>query len=226
MTCHLTTPRNKATAQSSLLSLLGFIGAVSSFVGVGGCQPKPVTQAPVASQSAEANAPVTEAAPQAAARAPREQPHSVAKHQAKPKEEASAAAGKVISIAGGWVNAGGACDSGASVFFNPDGTYMSEGEKGTWALSGKTLTVTTASTEEEIASETQGSPAQGPPPAKGPPPAQGPSLAQGPSPAQGPEQSTGDSGEKAVLTLLSVTEDAARVILSNGSNANWTRCTS
>jgi hypothetical protein len=198
MTRHTSPSRSKAIAPSSLLSVLSFIGAMSGLVGVSGCQPKPVVQAPAAApQSAQAAAPVMEAAPQAADKAPREQPHSVAKRESKPTEEASAAAGKVISIAGGWVNAGGACDSGASVFFNPDGTYMSEGEKGTWALSGKTLTVTTASTEEDAAMA-----------------------------AQGPEQSTGDSGEKAVLTLLSVTDDAARVILSNGSNASWTRCTS
>ena len=112
-----------------------------------------------------------------------------------------AAGGQAVSIAGGWVNAGGACDSGASVFFNSDGTYLSEGEKGTWALSGKTLTVTTASTMDEAAAEPAG-------------------------PTVGPDESTGDVGEKAVLTLLSVTDDAARVVLSNGANANWTRCAS
>jgi hypothetical protein len=74
---------------------------------------------------------------------------------------------------------------------------MTEGEKGTWALSGKTLTVTTTTNFDEAASTTQG-----------------------------PDESTGDIGEKSVLTLLSVTDDAARVVLSNGSNANWTRCNS
>jgi hypothetical protein len=117
------------------------------------------------------------------------------KVHAAPQPKETAAAGKVASIAGGWVNAGGACDSDASVFFNADGTYMSEGEIGTWALSGKTLTVTTASTAQDA-----------------------------PSTTQGPDESTGDSGEKAVLTVLSVTNDAARVVLSNGSNARWTRC--
>jgi hypothetical protein len=158
------------------------------------CKPKPVEQT---APAAQIEAPVpqqasVDTAPQNNA------PMASSTPKAKPEPAPSvptAAGGKASSIAGGWVNAGGACDSGASVQFNPDGTYLSEGENGTWALEGKTLTVTTNT------------------------------LSDAETPAQiGPEQSTGDSGEKAVLTVLSVTDTSASVILSNGSNARWTRC--
>jgi hypothetical protein len=114
----------------------------------------------------------------------------------KTSEDLDQTTSKSVGIAGGWVNAGGACDSGAAVLFNQDGTYLSEGEKGTWALNGKTLTVTTAPFEDVQVGAAE----------------------------QGPDESTGDVGEKSVLTVLSITDDAARVVLSNGSNANWTRC--
>lgn len=110
----------------------------------------------------------------------------------KPEAENDSAA---TSIAGGWVNAGGACNSGAAVQFNTDGTYLSEGETGTWALDGTKLTVTSVETGDGAVQT-----------------------------AQGPDESQGDVGEKAVLTILSITEDTARVVLSNGSNASWTRC--
>ena len=190
--------QNQAAPERAVDLLL--VSVCASLIFLGGCQPKEIegasssksntqqTTSPVAKTTASSPKPMPQALDNARASAQLE--------SAMPKLEV-AAGGKSASLAGGWVNAGGACDSGASVFFNADGTYMSEGEKGTWALSGKTLTVTTASTVDEAAPMTQG-----------------------------PDESTGDSGEKAVLTLLSVTDDAARVVLSNGSNANWTRCNS
>jgi hypothetical protein len=165
-------------------------GALVGLSFVGACKPKGEVQASAPSQAVQA---APEVAPVAPVPEPTRQEAARETSVAAPKQES--AGGRAVSIAGGWVNAGGACDSGASVFFNPDGTYMTEGEKGTWALSGKTLTVTTTTTFDESASTTQG-----------------------------PDESPGDSGEKSVLTLLSVTDDAARVVLSNGSNANWTRC--
>jgi hypothetical protein len=200
---------NKAQAANRVGTIM-LVSAVCGLLGIAACKPKamvetpattpqatqmvqtpPAVEAQVVEDSAlEAQRPVTP--PQDKQQQASKSATTVA---ASTKSETSAG-GKAMTIAGGWVNAGGACDSGASVFFNPDGTYMSEGEKGTWALSGKTLTVTTASTIDEAA------------------------MAD----AQGPDESTGDSGEKAVLTLLSVTDDAARVVLSNGTNANWTRC--
>jgi hypothetical protein len=174
--------------------------ALCALMLASGCQKKPVAETQAADQTPQA-AQMEAAAPQEETSAPAQgsdtAPKAPARAVARKADaaEASAAAGKAASIAGGWVNAGGACDSGASVQFNPDGTYMSEGENGTWALDGKTLTVTTSATPEaERVAQT------------------------------GPEQSTGDSGEKAVLTVLSVTDSSASVILSNGTNANWTRC--
>jgi hypothetical protein len=168
---------------------------ISALTFVGACKPKTTVEAAAPVQSV---AEQPQAAPQPVVAAPviqREQSAAAApQNQAQPADEA--AAGGAVSIAGGWVNAGGACDSGASVQFNPDGTYMSEGENGTWALNGKTLTVTTTLTADAEAVSTQG-----------------------------PDESQGDTGDKAVLTLLSVTDHSARVILSNGSNASWTRCT-
>jgi hypothetical protein len=165
-------------------------------VALAACGPKPVAKeqskqdAPQAAQATPQDLPQT--GTQEAANVPKEQP---APKAAAPKAVEAVAGGKATGIAGGWVNAGGACDSGASVQFNPDGTYMSEGENGTWSLEGKTLTVTT----NPIAGEE--------------------------APVQvGPEQSTGDAGEKAVLTILQVSDTSAKVILSNGTNANWTRC--
>jgi hypothetical protein len=185
----------KATLRTSMIGLTCLL---SGLMLLGGCKPKSDAETLSASQQAPANASVAQT-PSAAPESPPSETASRQnpKSEAAPKSRETAPAGKAVSIAGGWVNAGGACDSGASVFFNPDGTYMSEGEKGTWALSGKTLTVTTSSTIE----------------------GEGSSI-------QGPDESTGDSGEKAVLTVLSVTDDAARVVLSNGSNASWTRCNS
>lgn len=174
---------------------------ITGLVLTGACQPKSAAQSDTtqsspsvaAAEGSIAQAPAGDVAAPVASQAAPSRP--VSPKSAVSKSEDSAAGGKAASISGGWVNAGGACDSGASVQFNADGTYMSEGENGTWALDGKTLTVTTASTPEaeRVA-------------------------------AVGPEQSTGDSGEKAILTVLSVTDTAASVILSNGTNANWTRC--
>ncbi len=170
----------------------------AALVGVGACQPKAAKD--VASTApAATTAPPAQVAqvvpPEVASKAP-EIAAVPASNVPKAREE-DAAGGKARSISGGWVNAGGACDSGAAVMFNSDGTYMAEGEKGTWALSGKILTVTTSSFDDPDAAATQG-----------------------------PEQSTGDVGEKSILTVLSITDDAARVVLANGTNANWTRCTS
>jgi hypothetical protein len=189
---------------ASRMVTLAYLSLLGSVAILGACQPKPVAQTPAAQAvpadtnagQGEISAPL-ESVPSQAPVTPSTKtapPKASAKVQARKSEE-SAAAGRASSITGGWVNAGGACDSGASVQFNPDGTYMSEGENGTWALEGKTLTVTTALTPD----------------------------AERVAPV-GPEQSTGDSGEKAVLTILSVTDSAANVILSNGTNANWTRC--
>lgn len=170
------------------VSLLALVTATA-------CSPKPVSDEKAAistTQSAQAVAPVAAPtpAPQVAS-----VPDKSSTKSAPPKVDEAAAGGNATGIAGGWVNAGGACDSGASVQFNPDGTYMSEGENGTWSLEGKTLTVTTnVIGEAERATQT------------------------------GPEQSTGDVGEKAVLTVLNVGETSASVILSNGTNARWTRC--
>jgi hypothetical protein len=178
-----------------------YCGLITSLALVGACQPKPVAQAPEAQAKASAvqmDARVAEPAPAKTAPAAPAPPASQRQPAAKTqtgKAGESAAAGQAASITGGWVNAGGACDSGASVQFNSDGTYMSEGENGTWALDGKTLTVTTAATPEAE------------------------KIVQA-----GPEQSTGDSGEKAILTVLNVTDTSANVILSNGTNARWTRC--
>jgi hypothetical protein len=195
----------KAIAPNSALvpAHLVLAGVLASLALLGGCQPKSASQPQSVSQTEPAPAPMAEAVPNLSTTAPAPQNHAT--EAARPPKSASraaktdvaAAGGKVMTIAGGWVNAGGACDSGASVFFNLDGTYMSEGEKGTWALSGKTLTVTTSNTLDEGSSQTQG-----------------------------PDESTGDSGEKAVLTLLSLTDDTARVVLSNGNSARWTRCNS
>jgi hypothetical protein len=171
--------------------------SVMALAGVAGCRPKPVAEEKASAtppqQAAQAIAPPAPKASTPPSEAPRDVKPDP--REEAPKQIETAAAGKASTIAGGWVNAGGACDSGASVQFNADGTYMSEGEKGTWALDGKTLTVTTSSTldEDRVA-------------------------------PNGPEQSTGDIGEKAVLTLLNVNDTSASVILSNGTNARWTRC--
>jgi hypothetical protein len=172
-------------------SVLGIMAVAS----LGACKPKAVEQTAVPETAVQSSA----STPQDAAPPAANQEAAVARAAPAPtkadNKDDGAAGGKAAGIAGGWVNAGGACDSGASVQFNADGTYMSEGENGTWALDGKTLTVTTSETPEAEKVATQG-----------------------------PEQSTGDSGEKAILTVLSVTDHSASVILSNGSNANWTRC--
>ena len=195
----MTRYRSQYSGPTYRLLKTGSVACVlAGLVIAAGCQPKGDVEAASPKRAAQTEIPVTPHA-----RAPQaEQPDQDKSARAAstlvlPSKSEAAAGGLPISIAGGWVNAGGACDSGASVFFNPDGTYLSEGEKGTWALSGKTLTVTTSSTVDD------GSPV-----------------------AQGPDESTGDSGEKSVLTLLSVTDAAARVVLSNGANANWTRCNS
>jgi hypothetical protein len=176
----------------------------AAFVLISGCGKKPDPGAVAATQTAPQAAQLEVAPPAAdASAAPAQAQMETVKPRSAPavpqakddRATESAAAGKAASIAGGWVNAGGACDSGASVQFNPDGTYMSEGENGTWSLEGKTLTVTTSVLPEaERVSQT------------------------------GPEQSPGDTGEKAVLTVLSVTDTSANVILSNGTNARWMRC--
>ena len=171
---------------------------VCGLVGLGACQPKSTADISVAQKATAPDAQTSEVIqPAPAPSAAPAQSSSSAKADNVPKAQATAAGGKDVSIAGGWVNAGGACDSGASVFFNRDGTYLSEGEKGTWVLTGQILTVTTASTFDEPQTT-----------------------------VEGPDESPGDIGEKSVLTVLSVTDDAARVILSNGSNASWTRCSS
>lgn len=178
---------------------------VFGLVFMGGCKPKSNGDASAAPQSGQIAQETQAVAPpvvatETPAPAPKAQkPQASKQSMTTPLVERRQAApgGKAVSIAGGWVNEGGACDSGASVFFNADGTYLSEGEKGTWALSGQTLTVTTSTSFDEAATT-----------------------------PQGPEESIGDSGEKAILTLLSLTDDAARVVLSNGSNASWTRCNS
>jgi hypothetical protein len=168
---------------------------ISALTLAAACKPKPGIEAATPAQSV-AEQPQAAPAPVVAAPVIEREQSAVAAPQNRAHPADEAAAGGAVSIAGGWVNAGGACDSGASVQFNPDGTYMSEGENGTWALNGKTLTVTTTLSADAEAVSTQG-----------------------------PDESQGDTGEKAVLTLLSVTDDSARVILSNGSNASWTRCT-
>jgi hypothetical protein len=195
LACRPGSARKLPTVQLTLMVALVLVCA---------CKPKPETQAPAAQQAPqaaqmEAAAPAQDASVSAIPRGTAATDQSPTETKTAPKAGvvSDAAAGKAASIAGGWVNAGGACDSGASVQFNPDGTYMSEGENGTWALEGKTLTVTTSATAEAER------------------------VVQA-----GPEQSTGDSGEKAVLTVLSVTDSSASVILSNGTNANWTRCSS
>ena len=191
---------NAQTKGEQRMPRISLCVVLTGLILLGACKPNVSAKVPSAVPVAEAAvAPSAQSvvAPEATLTPPPANKQA-AKVVAAPAERSTpAAAGKSISIAGGWVNAGGACDSGASVFFNPDGTYMSEGEKGTWALAGKTLTVTTDVSFDEATSTTQG-----------------------------PDESTGDSGAKAVLTLLSVTDDAARVVLSNGTNANWTRCSS
>jgi hypothetical protein len=179
----------KIPAKSRSLPFLGVMVMVG-LVGLGACKPKEVAQSqtPAEKASAPATAPVQEAQSQAPTPAPQAPASAPKKQEAQAKDQEP-------SIAGGWVNAGGACNSGAAVEFKPDGTYHSEGETGTWALDGDKLTVTSIEAYETAS----------------------PLL-------QGPEQSQGEVGEKAVLTVLSVTEDAARVVLSNGSNASWTRC--
>jgi hypothetical protein len=180
-------PHSKAILRTSIG--LFVIAALAS------CSPKPVAQEQAAQAPAQtaAQAPTADEV-QVAPPVAREK--AVASKASAPKsEDAAAAGGSAKGISGGWVNAGGACDSGASVLFNPDGTYMSEGENGTWSLNGKTLTVTTNPIPGDE------------------------SVAQ-----IGPEQSTGDIGEKAILTVLQVNDTSASVILSNGTNANWTRC--
>jgi hypothetical protein len=170
--------------------------SASLMVSVIGCKPKAGKETQTAAPAAQAQETVAAVAPEVASPAAKPAPSAPKPAQrGEQKAEESAAAGKSAGITGGWVNAGGACDSGAAVMFNADGTYLSEGEKGTWALSGKTLTVTTAAFDDPDA-----------------------------APPQGPEQSPGEVGEKSVLTVLSITDDAARVVLSNGTNANWTRC--
>lgn len=176
---------------------VGGLVVAAALVCVGACQPK------VAEQSQSGAKAIAEGGMQAATPAPSpaksaEAPAATSRASARDsRAETESAAGGSAGITGGWVNAGGACDSGAAVMFNPDGTYLSEGETGTWALSGKTLTVTTTTfADGEVVSNTP----------------------------QGPEQSTGEVGEKSVLTVLSITDEAAQVVLSNGSNANWTRC--
>ena len=193
---HFFSPKNSRPKLTPFPSTI--IWMVCGLVGLGACQPKTTSDISVVEKASASDAQTSEViqpvpAPPAA---PAQSSSSVRADNA-PKTPATAAGGKDVSIAGGWVNAGGACDSGASVFFNRDGTYLSEGEKGTWALTGQTLTVTTASTFEEPQTT-----------------------------VEGPDESPGDIGEKSVLTVLSVTDDAARVILSNGSNASWTRCSS
>jgi hypothetical protein len=209
---------SRKASPTNRVAPLVLLSVVCGILGTAACKPKAMVETPATPSQATqmAQTPQTnEAQPaedsaleaQRPATLPQDSQQQASKTAASTavsvapstKSETSAG-GKAITIAGGWVNAGGACDSGASVFFNPDGTYMSEGEKGTWALSGKTLTVTTASTIDEAV------------------------LADAQGPDESTGESTGDSGEKAVLTLLSVTDDAARVVLSNGTNANWTRC--
>lgn len=203
MTRHLILSRFHQPVGQVRISKVIAASAVCGLVFMGGCKPSPngeVSAAPQVGQTALDNQSETPAVVSAETPVPTtpKPPASQKSSRAATDERIKTApAGKVVSIAGGWVNEGGACDSGASVFFNADGTYLSEGEKGTWNLSGKTLTVTTSSSFDEVAAS-----------------------------PQGPEESVGDSGEKAVLTLLSITDDAARVVLSNGSNASWTRCTS
>jgi hypothetical protein len=173
------------------LVLISFAGLMA----LGACQPKAKEEAKATQAVADSKITTPPSQPEA----PKAAPHANAPAHtdtSKAEKADNAAGGKAVTIAGGWVNAGGACDSGASVFFNPDGTYLSEGEKGTWSLAGKTLTVTTNTTFDEAS----------------------PSV-------QGPDESTGDVGEKTVLTLLNLTDDTAQVVLSNGSNARWTRCT-
>lgn len=157
-----------------------------------GCQPKPVEQNDAAADKATST-------PKTAVQAPA-QPQDDAKATAARQKDNNttddkSAAGGSASIVGGWADAADSCNSGAAVQFNADGTYVSEGETGDWAMEGKTLTVTSILVSDEIA-----------------------------PPSQGPEQSDGDVGDKAVLTIESITEDSARVILSNGAKANWTRC--
>jgi hypothetical protein len=187
-------------ARTSSLHIFVLFGALTGLALTGGCKPKGPVETAAVVPTAQTS-PAAEEGPVASVKAPSGQEKKVVSPLAKAARHAEkqedAAAGRATSIAGGWVNAGGACDSGASVFFNADGTYMSEGEQGTWALTGKTLTVTTSTILEETE-----------------------------VPVQGPDESTGDTGEKTILTLLSLTDDTARVVLANGSNANWTRCTS
>jgi hypothetical protein len=193
MTNHPSTPSKPTLMRDAAVML-----AIGAVFAVGACQPKSSEGQSKAAELTQSSA-LAPSAPAPVDPKGATEPDTATTSTAKsapPKSDAEAAGG-AVSLAGGWVNAGGACDSGASVFFNPDGTYMSEGEKGTWKLAGKTLTVTTTTTFDEAA-----------------------------SPVQGPDESTGDTGEKSVLTLLSVTDDAARVVLANGSAANWTRCTS
>jgi hypothetical protein len=173
----------------------GLAVAFSALISAGACQPKAANETVVATPAAKTSA-ATDPVPVVPAMTPTPPKQNLATKAVVPEANGGdSAAGSANGITGGWVNAGGACDSGAAVMFNSDGTYMAEGEKGTWALSGKTLTVTTSSFDEPDAGTTQG-----------------------------PEQSTGDVGEKSILTVLSITDDAARVVLANGTNASWTRC--
>lgn len=189
---------NADTVQDRPLKQLGAVAVIIALLGIGACQPKVAQDAQVIGAATKPSSARLEVAlPPPKSRADNA-PATVAPIATELDSQGqSAAGGSASSIAGGWVNAGGACDSGAAVMFNSDGTYLSEGEKGTWAMSGKTLTVTTTSfADSEPVADAR----------------------------QGPDESTGDSGEKSVLTVLSINEEAARVVLSNGSNANWTRC--
>jgi hypothetical protein len=186
---------SKVTNQCVVARGTGLAVAFSALICAGACQPKAASEAVVATPAAKTAA-AADPVPVAPAVTPTLPKQNLAtKAIVQESSRGDSAAGSANAITGGWVNAGGACDSGAAVMFNSDGTYLAEGEKGTWALSGKTLTVTTSSFDDPDAGTTQG-----------------------------PEQSPGDVGEKSILTVLSITDDAARVVLANGTNASWTRC--
>ena len=181
-------PTNKRADKNG--ALFGPLAMI--FLSLCACKPKPNAEATSPAQSASAIVgPVLKVAPVPSVPAPPSK-QEVAKMAASLETKAPPT-DAASSIAGGWVNAGGACDSGASVFFNKDGSYVTEGERGTWALNGKTLTVTTLNSFDEETATTK---------------------------------TVEDSAAKSILTLLSVSDDAARVVLENGSNVSWTRCSS
>jgi hypothetical protein len=191
--------KNRRQAASKHKELMLASVFVIALLSLGACGPRKVAEIPDVStvQSAAKSAPENGQGDNDGAETASAPTKSIAAPETSIAErEPAAASGDATRIAGGWVNAGGACDSGAAVMFNRDGTFMSEGERGTWSLDGKTLIVTTASTEEDGGLSTQG-----------------------------PDESTGDVGEKSVLTVLSITDDTVRVVLANGSPASWTRCT-